>query len=122
MRKNVIDIALKSLFFEAKITKNYPSARGSAPGPFCVTAELRRFFEAKLVQQGAEIRQLLCKKKTTFGSSPLSVSKSLVALVIAITFAGRLFKRLHGPHTKQANKHCRTYTSLFSNINIEFLK
>ena len=50
-------------------------------------------------------------------TEPLSLSKTLVALLVAFISAHRYFKRLYGPHTKRTNKRCRAYISLFSKMN-----
>ena len=61
-----------------------------------------------------KLNQTIFVQKTfTFGSSPLSLSKTLVALLVAFAPTDRFFKRLYGPHTKQANKRCKAYMSLF---------
>ena len=67
--------------------------------------------------------QLLCKNKFTFGSSPFSLSKILVALLVAFTPANRFFKRLCGQHTKQVNKPEveSSRTSLASRTHFEVL-
>ena len=84
-------------------------------------------FAAKIIQQLVALppmwharvatvcsaRDLFVRKTFPFGSSPLSLSKTLVALLIAFTLADRFFKRLLGPHTKPANKRCRAYTGMF---------
>ena len=62
------------------------------------------------------------QKKFTFCSSPSFEAKSWFQLLVAFTPVDRFFKRLYGPHPKRANKRCRAYTSLFSNMNTKFLK
>ena len=61
-----------------------------------------------------------CAKKFTFGLSLFYLSKTVVALLVAFTAADRFFKRLYEPDTKQANKRCRLYTSLFLDMNTKF--
>ena len=62
------------------------------------------------------------QKKFTFVSSPFPLSKILVALLVAFTAAERFFMQLYGLQTKRANKRCRAYTTLFSNMNTKLLK
>ena len=50
-------------------------------------------------------------------TEPLSLSKTLVALLVAFIPAHRFFKRLYGPHAKRANKRCQAYISLFLKMN-----
>ena len=57
------------------------------------------------------------QKTFTFGSNPLSLSKTLFALMVAFTPADIFFKQLYELHTKRANKRRRAYMSLFSKMN-----
>ena len=103
-------MALKLLFLPQN-RKNHPAAAGSAPS-------VTRLSSNGLFSTGPKLNNF-CAKTFTFGSSPLSLSKTLVALLVAFTPADRFFKRLYWPHTKRANKRCRTYMSLFSKMNTE---
>ena len=60
------------------------------------------------------------QKKVTFGSSYHSLSKILVALLVAFTAADRFFKRLYWPDMKRAKKRCVPYKSLFNPLLSEF--
>ena len=73
-------MALKLLFLSQN-QKNHLEAGSSAPRALCDTLELHQ-----LVQHGAQIGQIFfVQKKITFGSSPLPLSKILVALLIEFT-------------------------------------
>ena len=64
------------------------------------------------------MRQFLCEEHILLIQAlSLSLSKTLVALLIAFTPADRFFKRLYGPHTKEHDKRCRAYMSLFSKMD-----
>ena len=98
----------KIAIFAAKSLKS-PAAKGSAP------SETRMSCNG-LISTGPKLDNF-CAKNISFGSSPLSLRKTLVALLVAFTLLDRFFKRLYGPHTKRANKRCRAYMSLFSKMN-----
>ena len=101
-------MALKSPFLQQN-RKNHLTAGGSVP------------FVTRLNCNGLFITghklDNFCAKTFMFGLSPISLCKTLVALLVVFTPADRFFKRLYGPHTKRANKCCRAYMSLFSKMN-----
>ena len=103
----------KNRFFVPKNHKNHP-ARPQASSVICLSY-------INLLSTGPKL-DIFVQKKKTFCSSFLSTSKILVTLLVALAPAGRFFKPLYGPHTKRANKYCRAYTSLFSNMNTRLLK
>ena len=89
--------------------KNRPAGGGSAPF-------VTRLSSNGLFSTGPKLDNF-CAKNISFGSRPLSLSKALVVLLVAFTPADIFFKRLYRPHAKRANKRCRAYMSLFSNMN-----
>ena len=89
--------------------KNYPAAEGSAPS-------VTRLSCNGLFSTGLKLDNL-CAKNIYFWFKPLPLSKTLVALLVALTPAERFFKRLYGPHMRRANKRCRAYMSLFPKMN-----
>ena len=93
-------MALKSQF----LPQNRPAAGGSAPS-------VTRLSSNGLFSTGPKLDNF-CAKNIPFGSRPLSLSKTLVALLVAFTPANIFFKRLYRPHAKRANKRCRAYLSL----------
>ena len=97
-------MALKSLSLPQN-RENHAVARGSAPS-------VTRLSSNGLLNTGPKLDSF-CAKTFTFGSIPISFSKTLVALMVAFTCADRIFKRLYGPHTKRANKSYRANKSLF---------
>ena len=101
-------MALKSLFLPQN-RKNHPAAGGSTP-------PVTRLTSNGLFSTGPKLDNF-CAKNISFDSSPLSISKTLDALLIAFTSADIFFKRLYGPYAKRANKRCRAYVSLFSKMN-----
>ena len=70
-------MALKSLFL-LQNCKNHPAAGGSAPFS-------TRLSSNGLFSTGPKLDNFCAKKHFTFGSSPLSLSKTLVALLVAFT-------------------------------------
>ena len=130
--RNVIEMALNCFFFAAKLQKS-PSSWGLCSHASSVI----RLSCISLFSTWPELNNF-CAKKFTFSSSLLSLSKILVACLIAFIPADRFFKRLYGlDHghqdnilsrwpwllsrlsrwpwldTKRANKRCRLYTALF---------
>ena len=101
-------MALK-LQFLLQNRKNRPAAGGSA-------TSVTRLSSNGLFGTGPKLDSF-CAKNIPFGSRPLSLSKTLLALLIAFTPADRLFKRLYRPHAKRANKRYRAYMSLFTKMN-----
>ena len=97
------------LLFLPKNCKNHPAAGGSALSVIRLSCN-------GLFNTGPKLGNV-CAKNIYFWFKPLSLSKTLVALLVAITPADRFFKRLYGPHTKRANKRYRAYVCLFSMIN-----
>ena len=81
--RNVIEMALKSLFF-LQIHKNHPASEVSAS--LCDALELHQF-----VQNGATLDNF-CAKNLAFGLSPFPLSQILVTLMVAFTVADRFFK------------------------------
>ena len=94
---------IKSLFLP-KNCKNHPAAGGCAPS-------VTRLNCKGLFSTGPKLDHFCAKKHLLLVQAPLS--KTLVALLIAITSADRFFKPLYGPHTKRANERCRAYMCLF---------
>ena len=101
-------MALK-LQFLPQNRKNRPAAVGSAPSVTCLSSN-------GLLSTGPKLDSF-CAKNIPFGSCPLSLTQTLLALLIAFTSADIFFKRLYRPHTKRANKRYRAYMSLFSKMN-----
>ena len=97
-------MALKSLFL-LQNCKNPPAAGGSA-------SSVTRLSCIGLFSTEPKLDNFL-QRNIYFWFKPLSLSKTPISLRVAFTPANRFFKRLYGPHTKQANKRCRGYTSLF---------
>ena len=92
-----------------KNCKNHPAAGGLAPS-------VTRLSCNGLFSTGPKLDNF-CAKNIYFWFKLLSLSKTLVALLVAITPADRFFKRLYGPHMKGAIKRCRAYVCLFSKMN-----
>ena len=99
---------VKITIFAAKLQKS-PNSGGLYPS-------VTRLSCSGLFRTGGKLT-IFVQKNIYFGFNPLSLSKTLVALLVAFTPAHRFFKRLYGPHTKRANKRCRAYISLFSKMN-----
>ena len=98
-------MALKLLF----LPQNHRAAGGSAL--------LWHAWVASVSSARDQNKTHFVQKTFIFGSSPLTLNKTLVALLVAFTSADRFFKRLNGPNTKRANKRCRANTLLISNMN-----
>ena len=94
--------------FAAKLQKS-PYSWGSGPS-------VTRMSCNGLFSVGPKVDKF-CAKNIYFWFKPLSLSKTLVALLVVFPPAVRFFKRLYGPHTKQANKCCRAFVCLFSKMN-----
>ena len=101
-------MALKLLFLPQN-RKNHPAAGGFAPS-------VTRLSCNGLFSMGPKLDNFYAKT-VTFGSSPPSLSKTLLALLVALIPADRFYKRLYEPHTKRANKRFRAYMSLFLKMN-----
>ena len=97
--------------------KKYLAAGGSALQASFVI----RLSYINLFSTGPKLDYFLAKKMHWF-KPPTSLSKILVALLVAFTAADRFFKRLYRPHTKRVKKRCRPYKSLFLDMNTKFLK
>ena len=102
---NVIEMALKSLFFCRKITKITQWQESLPPSAICLN--FINLFSMELKLDNFWVKTL----RKIFGSSHLPFSKIVVALLVAFTAADLFFKRLSEPQTKRANKRCRPYTS-----------
>ena len=109
-------MVLKSLFLSQndKIPQRLEAVPPQAPSTICLSC-------ISLFSTGPKSDKF-CSKNFTFGSSPLSLSRILVALLVVISAADRIFKQLNGLDTKQVKKHCRPYTSLFLDMNTKILK
>ena len=92
-----------------KNRKNHPAAGGLAPSVTHLSCN-------GLFSTGPKLDNF-CAKNIYFWFKLLFLSKTLVALLVAITPADRFFKRLYGPHTKGAIKRCRAYVCLFLKMN-----
>ena len=89
--------------------KNHAAAGGSGPSVTPLSCN-------GLFSSGPKLDSF-CAKNIYFWFKPLSLTKTLVALLVAFTPADIFFKRLYRPHAKQANKRCRAYMYLFSKMN-----
>ena len=85
---------VKIAIFAAKTQKS-PAGGGSAPS---VTTH---FSCNDLFSTGPKLDNFRARN-IYFWFSLFSLSKTLVALLVAFTSADRFFKRLYGPHTKRA--------------------
>ena len=99
---------VKIAIFDAKLQKS-PSSWGSALSVTHLSCN-------GLFSTGPKLDNF-CAKNIYFWFKPLSLSKTLVALLVAFTPAHRFFKRLNGTRTKGANKRCQAYMSLFPKVN-----
>ena len=115
----IIDMVLKrakcdlngviKLLFLPQNCKNHPAVEGSAPSVTRLSCNGLFSTEPKLDN--------FCAKNIYFWFKPFSLSNTLFAFLVAFTPADRFFKRLYGPHAKQANKRCPVYVCLFSKMN-----
>ena len=101
-------MALKLLFLRQN-RKNDPAARGSAHS-------VTRLSSSGLFSAAPKLDNF-CAENIYFWFRPLSLTKTLIALLVAFTPADIFFKRLYRPHAKRANKRGRAYMYLFSKIN-----
>ena len=79
----MIETALKLLFLPQNYKKNCPAAGGFGPSVI-------RLSSISLFSTGPKLDSF-CAKKFTFGSSPLALTKTLVALLVAFTTADKFF-------------------------------
>ena len=93
-----------------------PQNRTNHLAPWGSASSVTRFNCNGLLRTGPKLDNFL-QKTFTWGANPLSLSKTVVALLVTFFPADRFFKRLYGPFTKRANKRCRAYMSLFSKMN-----
>ena len=100
---------IKIAIFAAKSQK-LPSSWGLCP--LCDKLE----YNNGLFSTGPKLDNF-CAKIIYVWFKPLSVSKTLVALLVAFTPADIFFKRLYRPQAKRANKRFRAYMYLFLKMN-----
>ena len=105
LKRAKCDLMALKLLFLPQNRKNRPAAGGSALSVTCLSSNGLFSTRPKL--------DSFCAKNIPFGSRPLSLRKTLLALLIAFTPADIFFKRLYQPHAKRANKRYRAYMYLF---------